>query len=63
MGQTCVAYAKGSQARQIIRGEQLKFTKGAETVTAIEEAYQRVAQIPEWIDNIEVGQYKCLWKI
>jgi hypothetical protein len=43
--QTCVAYAKGSQARQIIRGEQLKVTKAAETSAAIDDAHRRLGEI------------------
>jgi hypothetical protein len=43
--QTCVAYAKGSQARQIIRGEQLKVTKAAETLAAIDDAHRRLGEI------------------
>lgn len=43
--QTCVAYAKGSQARQIIRGEQLKVTKAAEALAAIDDAHRRLGEI------------------
>jgi hypothetical protein len=45
--QTCVAYAKGSQARQIIRGEQLKITKTSETLAAVDEVQKRCDEIQE----------------
>jgi hypothetical protein len=54
--QTCVAYAKGSQARQIIRGEQLKVTKTAETLAAIDDAHRRLGEIDDrlaWILGLE----------
>ena len=57
--QTCVAYAKGSQARQIIRNEQLKITKTDETVAAIEDVTQRIDAIEERLTKIAVSEKRC----
>jgi hypothetical protein len=52
-GQTCMAYAKGSQARQIIRGEQLKFAKRLESMAAIDEVHRRLNDIPSQSNHIK----------
>ena len=50
--QSPLAYAKGSQARQIVKGELLKLSKIKATVECINDAHARVGAMPEALERI-----------